>query len=234
MGIAVETATDVAKAAAGLVLTTPGLEGIVTAVKEGRTVFQRVLTYTIGILVNKVVTLVILGAGLVITGHAVLTPMLQALAMFTNDFVSMARTADRATPSPHPNAWRLRNVTLATLPLASFKFLFCLGVLATGALHIGLSTGQIQTLIFLMFVFAGQALVYVLRERGHLWHSRPSVLMMVFSLADVAVVSTLAIFGIFMQPLPVSVVLVLFAATIPFALLLDQVKVALFRYLPVD
>jgi H+-transporting ATPase len=123
MGIAVETATDVAKAAAGLVLTTPGLDGIVIAIKEGRSVFQRVLTYTIGILVNKVVTLVVLGAGLLLTGHAVLTPMLQALSMFTNDFVSMARTADRATPSPHPNAWRLRNLTLATIPLAILKFL---------------------------------------------------------------------------------------------------------------
>lgn len=234
MGIAVETATDVAKAAAGLVLTTPGLEGIVTAVKEGRTVFQRVLTYTIGILVNKVVTLVILGAGLLFTGHAVLTPMLQALSMFTNDFVSMARTADRATPSPHPNSWRLRNVTLATIPLASFKFLFCLGVLATGALGLGLTTGQIQTLIFLMFVFVGQALVYVLRERGHLWNSRPSLLMVAFSLADIAVVSILAIFGLLMRSLPVGVVLVLFTATILFALLLDQVKVVLFRYLPVD
>ena len=72
----------------------------------------------VSILVNKIVTLLVLGAGLVLTGHAVLTPLLQALSMFTNDFVSMARTADRATPSPHPNAWRVRNLTLATIPLA--------------------------------------------------------------------------------------------------------------------
>lgn len=234
MGIAVETATDVAKAAAGLVLTTPGLDGIVTAVKEGRSVFQRVLTYTLGILVNKVVTLLILGAGLLLTGQAVLTPMLQALAMFTNDFVSMARTADRATPSPHPNAWRLRNLTLATIPLAAFKLLFCLGVLAAGVFDLRLGGGQIQTLIFLTFVFAGQALVYVLRERRHLWNSRPSSLMMMFSLADIAVVSTLADFGILMERLPFAVIAGLFCATAVFALLLDQLKVVVFRYLPVD
>jgi H+-transporting ATPase len=234
MGIAVESATDVAKAAAGLVLTTPGLGGIVTAVKEGRTVFQRVLTYTIGILVNKVVTLVVLGAGLLLTGHAVLTPMLQALSMFTNDFVSMARTADRATPSPHPNAWRLRNLTLATIPLAAFKFAFCLGVLAAGAFWLRLTTGQMQTLIFLVFVFAGQALVYVLRERGRMWNSRPSLLMMVFSLLDITVVSTLAIRGILMEPLSLPVVLPLLAATLAFAVLLDQLKVVLFRHLSVD
>src|SRR3984885_10140644 len=42
MGIAVSTATDVAKSAAGIVLTEPGLGGIVASVKEGRTTFQRI------------------------------------------------------------------------------------------------------------------------------------------------------------------------------------------------
>jgi len=36
IGIAVSTATDVAKSAAGMVLTEPGLAGIVAAIKEGR------------------------------------------------------------------------------------------------------------------------------------------------------------------------------------------------------
>ena len=36
MGIDVATATDAAKAAAGIVLTLPGLTGIVASVKEGR------------------------------------------------------------------------------------------------------------------------------------------------------------------------------------------------------
>ena len=40
IGIAVSTATDVAKSAAGIVLTEPGLPGIVRAVKEGRITFS--------------------------------------------------------------------------------------------------------------------------------------------------------------------------------------------------
>ena len=119
MGIAVSTATDVAKAAAGVVLTEPGLGGIVACIKEGRSAFQRVLTYTLTMLVNKCVTLLVLGAGLIITGHAVLTPLLQALSMLTNDFVTMARAADRARPSPYPNAWRVRNLTIAAMPLGA-------------------------------------------------------------------------------------------------------------------
>jgi len=74
--IAVSAATDMAKAAAGVVLTEPGLGGIVACIKEGRSAFQRVLTYTLMILVNKCVTLIVLGVGLIITGDAELTPFL--------------------------------------------------------------------------------------------------------------------------------------------------------------
>jgi len=121
MGIAVSTATDVAKAAAGVVLTEPGLGGIVACIKEGRSAFQRILTYTLMMLMNKCVTLIVLGAGLIITGHAVLTPLLQALSMLTNDFVTMARAADRARPSAYPNTWRIKNLSLAAVPLGLFQ-----------------------------------------------------------------------------------------------------------------
>ena len=87
MGIAVFTATDVAKSAAGLVLTEPGLGGIVVAVREGRTTFQRILTYTMRSIVHKVVKSILL-AGLVMTGNAVLTPLLMVLMMVAGDFLS--------------------------------------------------------------------------------------------------------------------------------------------------
>lgn len=234
MGIAVSTATDVAKASAGMVLTTPGLGGIVTAIKEGRVVFQRILTYTMTILVNKIVTLIVLGAGLLVTRHAVLTPMLQAISMFATDFVSMARTTDRATPSPRPNEWRLRNLTLAAVPLAIVKLLYCLAVLAFGFFRLHFDAGQMQTLTFIMLVFAGQSVMYVLRERGSMFRSRPSSLMMVFSCADIAFVATLAMLGVAMNPLPPLVVAELFVATLLFALMLDQVKMVLLRAIPID
>ena len=129
LGIAVSTATDVAKAAAGVVLTKPGLDGIVACIKGGAIRVPTRSDYTLMILVNKWVTLIVLGAGLIITGHAVLTPLLQALSMLTNDFVTMARTADRARPSPYPNAWRVRNLTLAAVPLGSFRLLYLVAML---------------------------------------------------------------------------------------------------------
>ena len=74
MGIAVSTATDVAKSAAGIVLTRPGLEGVVAAVKEGRITFQRILTYTMNSVAKKIVQVFFLAAGLLITGQAILRP----------------------------------------------------------------------------------------------------------------------------------------------------------------
>ena len=70
MGIAVSTATEMAKAAAGIVLTEPGLAGIVGSIREGRITYQRVLTYTLRSIIHKVVQVLFLSAGLVMTGEA--------------------------------------------------------------------------------------------------------------------------------------------------------------------
>jgi len=234
MGIAVSTATDVAKAAAGIVLTEPGLGGIVACIAEGRSAFQRVLTYTLSILVNKCVNLVVLGVGLIMTGHAVLTPMLQALTMLAGDIVTMSRAADRAKPTPYPNAWRVRNLTLAAIPLGAFKLTFCVGVLAVGWYGLALSADEMRTLTFAMLVFAGQANVYVLREKGKLWSSRPAPIMLLASFADLALVAGLAVGGVLVSPLSPAVVGLLLAATLGFALTMDGLKRFVFSRLEID
>ena len=100
IGIAVSTATDVAKSAAGMVLTEPGLAGIVAAVKEGRVTFQRILSYTLNSITKKIVQVLFLAIGLVMTGHAILTPLLMVLIMITGDFLGMSLTTDNVRPSP--------------------------------------------------------------------------------------------------------------------------------------
>jgi H+-transporting ATPase len=234
MGIAVSTATDVAKAAAGVVLTQPGLGGIVECIKEGRSAFQRVLTYTLTMLVNKCVTLIVLGSGLIITGHAVLTPLLQALSMLTNDFVTMARAADRARPSPYPNTWRVRNLTLAAVPLGLFRLLYLVGILGVGWYWLRLSPDEMQTLTFTMLVFAGQGNVYVLRERGRLWSSRPAPVMLLASAWDLVLVTSFAAGGVLMSPLPISVIAMLAVTTLAFSLAMDTIKLAVFAHLRID
>ena len=234
MGIAVSTATDVAKAAAGVVLTDPGLGGIVTCIKEGRAAFQRVLTYTLSILVNKCATLVVMGCGLVMTGHAVLTPMLQALMMLAGDFVTMSRAADRARPSEYPNAWRVRNLVLAAFPLGVFKLCYLITVLGVGWYVARLNPAQMQTLTFLALALAGQANIYVLRESRHFWQSRPAPVMLAASGCDVVLVTGLALGGILMTALPTVDIAGLWLATIAFAWSFDMVKLSVRARLRID
>ena len=101
IGIAVSTATDVAKSAGGMVLTEPGLAGIVAAVREGRMTFQRIQNYTINSITKKIVTVLFLMAGLMMTGHAILTPLLMVILMITGDFLAMSSPRTTSAPRRH-------------------------------------------------------------------------------------------------------------------------------------
>jgi H+-transporting ATPase len=231
IGIAVSTATDVAKSAAGVVLTEPGLAGIVASVREGRITFQRILTYTLRSLVNKVRQVLFVAFGLVITGHPVITPMLMVMTMISGDFLAMSSTTDNVEPSPQPNAWRIGSLTVAGVVLGICDLTFCAGVLAFGAYRLGLAIDSLQTLTLVTLVFNGQAVFYVVRERRRLWSSRPSLIVVLSSLADLLILPTMAANGILMTALPVPVILGAFGAAVVLALVLDQLKVLVFRTL---
>jgi H+-transporting ATPase len=231
IGIAVSTATDVAKSAAGMVLTTPGLAGIVAAVKEGRVTFQRILSYTLNSITKKTVQVLFLAIGLIMTGYAILTPLLMVLIMITGDFLGMSLTTDNVRPSPMPNAWRIGNLTVAGVIMGIGELVFCTSVLAFGAYRMGFDIGALRTLAFIVIVFGNQATMYTNRERRHLWSSRPSFWVIVSSIADLLIASTLAIGGIAMTPLPAWIVAGTLAAAAVFAVIMDLVKIPTFRRL---
>jgi H+-transporting ATPase len=233
IGIAVSTATDVAKSAAGMVLTEPGLAGIVAAVKEGRVTFQRILTYTLNSIIKKIVTVLFLVLGLIMTGHAILTPLLMVIVMVAGDFLAMSLTTDNVRPSPMPNAWRIGNLTIAGVIMGVCLLAFCTGVLAVGKFELKLGTGALRTLAFAALVFGSQATIYAIRQRRHLRGSRPSLWLAGSSVADIAIASTLAIGGIAMTPLPVLAVAGMLAAAAVFAFVLDAVKVPVFARLKI-
>ena len=128
IGIAVSTATDVAKCAAGIVLTEPGLAGIVASVREGRITFQRILTYALRSIVHKSRQVLFLGFGLILTKHAILTPMLMVISMITGDFLAMSSTTDNVRPSSMPNSWRIDTLTIVGIALGLFDLAFCVGI----------------------------------------------------------------------------------------------------------
>jgi H+-transporting ATPase len=234
MGIAVSTATDVAKSAAGLVLTEPGLGGIVAAVQEGRTTFQRILTYTFRSIVHKVAQVLFLLAGLVISGAAVLTPLLMVLMMVAGDVFALSSATDNVRPSSRPNVWRIGNLTIAGVVMGLSDLAFCVTSLAVGRYALGLDRDTLRTLTVVTLVYSGQAVFYVSRERRHLWSSRPGSWLIASSLLDVALFGTLATRGILMAPLPFAAVAAVLGAAVALAFGLDALKVALFRRLAID
>jgi H+-transporting ATPase len=233
MGIAVSTATDVAKSAAGIVLTKPGLGGIVASVKEGRVTFQRILTYTLNSVTKKVVQVLFLAVGLVTTGHAILTPMLMVIIMLTGDLLGMSLTTDNVRPSPTPNAWRIGALTIAGVFMGICELIFCTAALAIAKFRLGFGIEALQTLAFVLIVFGNQATTYTNRERQRLGSSRPSRWLIVSSVVDLLIASTLATFGIAMVPLPVFVVGGILVAAAVFAFIVDFVKVPVFHRLQI-
>jgi H+-transporting ATPase len=234
VGIAVSTATDVAKSAAGVVLTEAGLGGIVAAVKEGRITFQRILTYTSNSVLKKIVQVLLLAIGLVMTGHAVLTPMLMVIVMITGDFLAMSLTTDRVRPSAMPNSWQIGKITTGAVILGACFLAFCVAVLAFGKFELRLGIDGLRTLSVVAIVYGSQATIYAIRERRHLLGLRPTSWLVSSSVADILIISTLAIRGIAMAPLPVPILACEFAAAIVFGLILDGVKIPVFARLKIS
>ena len=234
IGIAVSTATDVAKSAAGVVLIEPGLAGIVVAVKQGRITFQRILTYTLNSITKKIVTVLLLVVGLIMTGHAILTPLLMVILLIAGDILAMSLTTDNVAPSPKPNAWRINSLTIAGAVIGVGQLAFCAGVLAVGKFAWGFGIETLRTLTFVALVFGSQATLYVVRERRRLWSSRPSLWLVASSVVDVVVAAALAIGGIAMRPLPAFVVAGILAAAAAFAFVLDTVKAPVFARLNIS
>ena len=232
VGVAVSTATDVVKAAAAMVLTEPGLAGMVAAVREGRVGFQRMLAFVFNMLVKKTEIVLFLAIGLALTGHGVLTPALMVLLFVTNDFLAMSLTTDRASPASKPSVWRMRNITAAAVVLGAVKLAFSVSVLAVGQFRLGLDAGHLQTLAFATLVCGNQAVLYVLRERRHMFSSKPSNWILLSSAAGIALVGTLALTGTLMAPLSWRVLAAVLVAAAGFALILDRIKLpvtALFK-----
>jgi len=233
MGIAVSTATDVAKSAAGIVLTKPGLGGIVSSIKEGRETFQRILTYALNSVTKKVVQVLFLAVGLVMTGHAILTPMLMVIVMLTGDLLGMSLATDNVRPSVMPNAWRIGQLTIAGVFMGVSELVFCAAVLAFAKFRLSFGIETLRTVAFLAIVFGNQATTYTNRARGRMSSCRPSGWLVGSSVADLTIGSTLAICGIAMTALPILVVGGILAAAAVFAFLVDFAKVPLFHRLKI-
>ena len=233
VGIAVANATDVAKAAASIVLTKQGLTDVVAAVTTSRRIYQRMLTYTLNKVVKTIEIAIYLSLGVILTGTFVITPLLIVLLLFTNDFVTMSIATDRVSFSSKPDRWHIRMLVLTGGALAGLILLLSFSVFFAGRDLFHLPLPQLQTLVFVMLVFTGQGNVYLVRERRHLWNSRPSCWLVVSSCADIAVVGLLATQGILMATISPALIIELLAVVLVFLIFADFFKVWLFNRLDI-
>jgi H+-transporting ATPase len=228
-GIAVSGATDVAKAAASIVITESGLIGVLRAVETGRRIYQRMLTYTLNKIIKTLEIGIFLSVGVMLTGTFIITPLLVVLLLFTNDFVTMSIATDRVSFSPRPDRWDIRTLMFTAGVLAGLVLVLSFAVYFAGRDILHLPLAQLQTLVFLMLVFTGQGNVYLVRERNRLWHSVPGRWLILSSLVDVLVVSLMATLGILMAPLSWHLVASLLIIVLIFLFLIDGLKIRVFR-----
>jgi H+-transporting ATPase len=233
VGIAVANATDVAKAAASLVLTKPGLSNVVDAIQTSREIYQRMLTYTLNKIIKTIEIAFFLGFGLMLTDTFVTTPLLMILLLFTNDFVTMMIATDNVKASQKPNRWQVRTLVIAALFIAMPILLLSFGVFLFGRDVLHLPLAELQTLIFAMLVFSGQGTIYLVRERNHFWSSCPSRSLIISSLTDMTVVILIVTLGYLVTPIPLVYTLIMLGIIIVYLALVDLIKVQVFQILKV-
>ncbi len=231
VGIAVANATDVAKAAASLILTEPGLSNIVDAVKYGRIVYRRMLTYTLNKISKTFQVALFLSLGLIFFGKFVTTPKLILILIFANDFVTMSIAKDNAVYSNKPDKWKIKLIVSSSLLIAGAWLIYSFAVYYIGYYIINLSLTQVQTLAFLSLVFSAQATVYLVREEGHFYKSKPGNYLMLASALDLIIIILMAYFGILMEKIPLEDITILFASTFIYMILLDFIKAPVMKKL---
>jgi len=229
VGVAVSSATDVAKAAAGMVLTDPGLENIVSGIRVSRRIHERMLTYTLNKIIKTLQVSLFLSLGFLFFDTFVTTPLLVVLLLLTNNFATMSLATDRVGTPSSPERWTVRSLVIASAGLAVPLLLLSFGIWYLGSLWLGLDTAQLQTLVFVWLVTSAQATIYSVRERHHFWQSAPSGWLAASSAADLAVVAVLAWRGWLMTPIGPAALGVAFGTGAVFLLLADAVKGPIFR-----
>ncbi len=229
VGVAVAGATDVAKAAASVVLTDPGLGGIVIAVKTSREIFQRMATWILNKIAKTIEISLFTTLGVMFTKSFIITPMLVILLLFTNDFVTMSISTDNVKFSKKPNSWNVRNMIMGAVPMGLFQLLFSFGALLYLEKIHPLPLGQIQTIVFLIMMLTGQGVLYLVRTDGHFYSLAPSRYMLMATFADILVVSLMATFGVLMPKIPFMDIVYLLVIGAAYLFLVDLVKIRLFR-----
>ncbi len=230
-GIAVSGATDAARAAADIVLLSPGLSVIVEAIQRAREVFRRMTNYAIYRITETIRVVLFVTLSIVVFDFFPVTPIQIVLLAILNDAAILTIAYDRVRPSPRPERWDLREVlAIATvLGVAGVVESFSLVGLAVGPLGIG--HDEVQTLMYLKLSVAGHLTLFVARVRGRIWSYRPAWVLLVAVLGTQVLATGIAVSGLLMEPLRWQLAALAWGYAIVWILALDQVKLWTYDWL---
>lgn len=234
VGIAVSTATDVAKGAASVVLTEPGLTNIVALVEQGRTIYQRILTWIINKISRTILKAAFVAVAFVVTGKFVVSAFAMLLLVFMTDFAKIALATDHVRPSRKPETWNIGGFIVVSVVLGIAMLAEALLLLWIAWSNFGLATNNnaLYTFSFLMLLYFAVFSVVSARERRAFWSTMPSKALMAALILDPLVGTILTRVGLpGLMPLPWSQTLsILFYAMVACLVVNDAIKVIMIKW----
>ena len=229
VGIAVSTATDVAKSAARIVLTEPELSDITKVIDGGHRVYRRMMTWTITKLARTAELAALLTFGFIFTRFFPVSLSLIVFIIVMNDMVTLTLGTDRAWPTAVPEKWNMPQ-------LAQISAVFTVGWLALGLgllwfyLKVqNLGADQISSLMFLYLIDSAMETILMTRTRDPFWSFAPSRWVGGMVAVNLILATLMAAFGWVMAPVSWRSILLLFAVTVAAMLILDGLKMRYYK-----
>ncbi len=198
VGIAVSSATDVAKGAASVVLTEAGLTNILTLVEQGRTIYQRILTWVINKISRTILKAAFVAIAFVITGKFVVSAFAMLLLVFMTDFAKITLATDHVCPSKSPETWNIGGFVGVSVVLGVAMVLEALLLLYLAWTPFGLvsNSAALSTFSFLLLLYLAVFSILSARERRPFWATMPSRSLALALTAVVSIGTGLTLIGI--------------------------------------
>lgn len=234
VGIAVSTATDVAKGAASVVLTEAGLSNIVSLVQQGRTIYQRILTWIINKISRTILKAAFVAIAFVATGKFVVSAFAMLMLVFMTDFAKIALATDHVRPSRRPETWNIGGFIAVSVVLGIAMVAEALLALYFAWTRFGLSVDDnaLYTFSFLTLLYFAVFSIVSARERRRFWSTTPSGTLVGALTANVVIGTALTYAGIpGLSQLPGWQTLAIFAYAMVCCLVVnDAIKVTMIKW----
>ena len=228
-GIAVSGATDAARAAASIVLTTPGLSVIIEAIQESRRIFQRMNSYAIYRIAETLRVLLFMTAAILIFNFYPLTAVMIVMLALLNDGAILSIAYDNVHYRAQPEAWNMRVVLGVSTTLGIIGVVAAFGLFYLGERVFHLDRPHVQTLMYLKMSVAGHLTIFLTRTRGPFWSIRPARVLWMAVLGTQTVATLIAVYGLFMTPLGWGWAAVVWGYALAWFLVNDRIKLLAYR-----